>query len=594
MIQGGAFSNADATTNDNDANARTDDKDTDEQKTADAAKHALDKIKTEFDTLISQCWDTTFVLVTNELGSGTHAATHITRKFVDAQGWFNQHVASQAQRVIYMVCGVPNIIKDQVAATTVDKDSCSMISKECHEEAKMLDKFLSTQKLQMGEKGYFLIKVDRIKGVIVVSFHSCILNDKGEACDLDGNKIPCHGKSPEPIKVWECRTAKELTTEIFERWSLSRKLDISVGHAAYIGREAQKAEYCLYSSGTHYQRAKKKQNESIAIMSANNNNNLTFEQRKELLAIEHKQKLELEAVGGLRDVVKSGVACAEAAKKTAEANEQNSKAFGEAAKKTAEANEENSKAIASRAPIENMITALLSGLLGASSTAVPSSTSTASLTAVSSNLTSSSSDNTVPSSTERAASSTNNAVPSSTESNNSFPANFPFEWRNQEYNTLFSNLYNSLAMGEQNDFKLYVLTSFFGLSAYYYPQELKAFIEGFLNNAEFQSILCWFADAAQINKVGISAETIAVFFNSKYVPYFNQGRLVHCRYRTADNKVVLKDGIVQGPIRQNEKSNVRDLVCDVKVEGTMHEVPFHLLQLHPTQKAGNGFPLIML
>ena len=65
----------------------------------------------------------------------------------------------------------------------------------------------------------------------------------GDGCDKSNR--------PEPMKTWECRTAKELTTEIFERWSLASEL-CTVGHAAYIGREAQKAEQCLYS-GQHYQ-----------------------------------------------------------------------------------------------------------------------------------------------------------------------------------------------------------------------------------------------------------------------------------------------------------------------------------------------------
>jgi len=83
------------------------------------------------------------------------------------------------------------------------------------------------------------------------AFAACILNDKGQVCDLEGNKIPCHGTNrAEPMETWTGRTAKELTVDIFEQWQ--HATIVSVGHAAYIGREVQRAEYCLYS-GEYYQ-----------------------------------------------------------------------------------------------------------------------------------------------------------------------------------------------------------------------------------------------------------------------------------------------------------------------------------------------------
>jgi len=211
------------------------------------AERALEQAKAEFDSL-TKPYDVTYFFVTNELGSGTHGKTIMSRKFVDAQGWLNQYVAARADSVIHMVCGIPNTIKelpDQVHSGE-PLSICSDPVKR--KEAKMLDKFLSARKIRMDDNGYFLVKVDGAKGVIVASFHSCILNDKGEVCDLQGNKIPCRGTTnrPEPMKVWECRTAKELTAEIFERWEAGAEL-VSAGHAAYIGREAQKAEDCLYS-----------------------------------------------------------------------------------------------------------------------------------------------------------------------------------------------------------------------------------------------------------------------------------------------------------------------------------------------------------
>jgi adenosylcobinamide kinase/adenosylcobinamide-phosphate guanylyltransferase len=237
LLEEGAFSiGEDENSNDNDKEVTA------------AVDRALTNIKQEFDKL-TQPYNITFVFVTNEVGSGTHATAHLTRKFVDAQGWFNQFVARKANQVTHMVSGVPNLIKNNLTKTVTDLQ-------ERTEEAQRVDRHLSTRGLPMDAKGYFFVKL--IDGLIVAYFQSCILNDKGEVCDLNGNKIKCgdnkcSGKSAEPMKVWKCRTAKELTTEIFERWDDIAKVQLSVGHAAYIGREAQKAEHALHSGTTYRQ-----------------------------------------------------------------------------------------------------------------------------------------------------------------------------------------------------------------------------------------------------------------------------------------------------------------------------------------------------
>jgi hypothetical protein len=119
-------------------------------------------------------------------------------------------------------------------------------------ERAMLDKFMSARKLDMDDKGYFLIKLDHNAGVIRATYHSCIKNDRNEICDINGKIIPCNGEAgPDPMATFEGRTAKELTVVIFEQWEHAREL-VSIGHAAYIGREAQKAEHCLFA-GQFYQ-----------------------------------------------------------------------------------------------------------------------------------------------------------------------------------------------------------------------------------------------------------------------------------------------------------------------------------------------------
>lgn len=215
----------------------------------DAPGRALEACKEEFNKL-TEPWDATFVFVTNEIGSGTHSENSMTRSFVDAQGWLNQHVADKAECVIHMVCGQPSVIKEP--SGTDPRDPMAIPKKQAVNEAAMLDKFLSARKLPMDAKGYFMISVDHSAPAIVVKFYSCIVNDKGEVCDLEGNKIPCHGANrAEPMKVWTGRTAKEVTVKIFERWEHAADI-VSVGHAAYIGREVQRAEHCLYS-GKFYQ-----------------------------------------------------------------------------------------------------------------------------------------------------------------------------------------------------------------------------------------------------------------------------------------------------------------------------------------------------
>lgn len=70
---------------------------------------ALSAIKTEFDLFTTQ--EATFIFVTNEIGMGGTSENVIQRKFTDMQGWMNQYMASQADKVILMVAGIPLIVK---------------------------------------------------------------------------------------------------------------------------------------------------------------------------------------------------------------------------------------------------------------------------------------------------------------------------------------------------------------------------------------------------------------------------------------------------------------------------------------------------
>ena len=56
--------------------------------------------------------DASYIIITNEIGMGVHAETEIGRKFTDLQGWANQYIASIADKVIFMVSGIPVTIKN--------------------------------------------------------------------------------------------------------------------------------------------------------------------------------------------------------------------------------------------------------------------------------------------------------------------------------------------------------------------------------------------------------------------------------------------------------------------------------------------------
>ena len=69
----------------------------------------LQETRTEFDRLVQQ--DCTLIIISNEIGMGLHAPTEAGRKFADLQGWLNQHIAQRADRAIFMVSGLPLVVK---------------------------------------------------------------------------------------------------------------------------------------------------------------------------------------------------------------------------------------------------------------------------------------------------------------------------------------------------------------------------------------------------------------------------------------------------------------------------------------------------
>lgn len=72
-------------------------------------QHSLELAQHEFDQLAEQ--ETTWIIVTNEIGSGGVSDNAMQRKFTDLEGWMNQYIASRADEVILMVSGIAVIIK---------------------------------------------------------------------------------------------------------------------------------------------------------------------------------------------------------------------------------------------------------------------------------------------------------------------------------------------------------------------------------------------------------------------------------------------------------------------------------------------------
>ena len=65
--------------------------------------------KEEMKKLFAQ--EGTLIIISNEIGMGGHAETHIGRKFTELQGWMNQFIAKNADKALFMVSGLPLLLK---------------------------------------------------------------------------------------------------------------------------------------------------------------------------------------------------------------------------------------------------------------------------------------------------------------------------------------------------------------------------------------------------------------------------------------------------------------------------------------------------
>jgi len=121
------------------------------------------------------------------------------------------------------------------------------------EELTAIDNKLSKRFIDLDPDGYFIIYLDRDKGLICAKHFTNIINDKGLAVDPEtGKPIPARGKvERQHTAVYTGRTAKELGMKITEE---AKPCPLSyLDHALYLGREFVRAEIALISGQEYIQ-----------------------------------------------------------------------------------------------------------------------------------------------------------------------------------------------------------------------------------------------------------------------------------------------------------------------------------------------------
>ena len=123
-----------------------------------------------------------------------------------------------------------------------------------------IDDDLSKRDLALDPLGYFIIKLDRDADppMIQADYYSNTINEKGLACDDEGEVIGCGSGSKKflrPLRVFRGRTAKEVSVEILESQGVGVPCEYCshLEHANYLGRELQKAEFCMSTGATYVQ-----------------------------------------------------------------------------------------------------------------------------------------------------------------------------------------------------------------------------------------------------------------------------------------------------------------------------------------------------
>jgi len=121
------------------------------------------------------------------------------------------------------------------------------------QQRQAIDDELSKRSIALDPSGYFIIYVERQQNLICAKHYSNIINDKGLAVDPEtGKPIPAKGKvDRQAVQLFTGRTAKELCVEILEK---TQPCPVTLlDHAAYLGRETQRAELALLQQHEYIQ-----------------------------------------------------------------------------------------------------------------------------------------------------------------------------------------------------------------------------------------------------------------------------------------------------------------------------------------------------
>ncbi|MDY7014655.1 MAG: DUF4346 domain-containing protein [Cyanobacteriota bacterium] len=121
------------------------------------------------------------------------------------------------------------------------------------ENLKALDNQLSNRFIELDPAGYFIIYIDRDRGLICAEHYTNEINEKGLAVDPEtGEPFSCDQPlARKPTAIFTGRTAKEIGMKITEETKPCPigKLD----HALYLGREFVRAEIALVTGQDYIQ-----------------------------------------------------------------------------------------------------------------------------------------------------------------------------------------------------------------------------------------------------------------------------------------------------------------------------------------------------
>ncbi|NEO28601.1 MAG: DUF4346 domain-containing protein [Kamptonema sp. SIO4C4] len=124
--------------------------------------------------------------------------------------------------------------------------------KVTQQDLKQIDDKLSKRFIELDPEGYFIIYLDRDRGLICADHYSNTINKKGLAVDPETGEPIIKGKAKRvPTATFTGRTAKEIGMKITEETKpcpLTR-----LEHALYLGREFVRAEIALVSDSEYIQ-----------------------------------------------------------------------------------------------------------------------------------------------------------------------------------------------------------------------------------------------------------------------------------------------------------------------------------------------------